>query len=132
MPKRRATWDTVGDIVSALPGTELGMHLGGAPAWRVNGKVIVLFGPRMRTPDEEEQRKRSGTLINIVTGYEEREALMLSDPDVFFITPHYETNPSVLCWLDKVDVGQLRDVLTDAWRYRAPKRIVRAWETGGS
>jgi hypothetical protein len=128
MPKRRATWDTVAEIMSALPGTELGMQVGGAPAWRVNGKVIVLLGPRLRTPDEEEQRKRNGTLVNIVTGYEEREALMLSDPDVFFITPHYETHPSVLCWLDRVDGGLLREVLIDAWRARAPKRLVREFD----
>ena len=80
MPRRRATWDTVGEIVSELPGTEEGIHLGGAPAWRVNGKVIVLFGPRLRTPDEDQQRRRNGALINIVTGFPEREALMASDP----------------------------------------------------
>ena len=128
MAKRRATWGTVGEIVSDLPGADLGVQIGGAPAWRVNGKVFVLFGPRMRTSDEDEQRARNGTLINIVTGYDAREALLLSDPDVYFVTPHYEDNPSVLCWLDKADIDQLRDVLVDAWRFRAPKRVVRAWD----
>ena len=117
-----ATWATVCKIVSALPGTELDVG-SDHPAWRVNGKVLVRRNPGMRVPDEDTIRAERGELIAIRTDYGEREALIGQDPATFFFTPHWETSPSVLVWLETVDPQLLRELLVDAWRARAPKRL---------
>jgi hypothetical protein len=51
-------------------------------------------------------------------------------PDVFFITPHYNGYPAVLVRLEAVDLGQLAELVEDAWRVQAPKRMVAAHDAG--
>jgi hypothetical protein len=125
-----ATWETVCEIVAALPGTELDPPERDNPAWRVNGKALVRRNPRLRIPGEDAVRRRRGELVAIRTDRGEREALLQEDPETFFITPHWESSPSVLAWLADVDAQQLRELLTDAWLARAPKRLVRELEGG--
>ncbi len=123
-----ATWETVCEIVSALPGAELDPPGRENPAWRVNGKVIVRRNPRLRVPGEEAIRRRRGELVTIRVDRSELEALQYEDPDTFFITPHWQGARSVLAWLQDVDADQLRELLVDAWRARAPKRLVREFD----
>ena len=48
---------------------------------------------------------------------------------MFFTTPHYDGYPYVLVRLDAVDRNQLAELLEDAWRIRAPKRVVAEYES---
>ena len=57
-----------------------------------------------------------------------REALVHEDPATFFVTPHWETSPSGLVWLDTVSTDELHELVLEAWRARAPKRLVREWD----
>ena len=52
------------------------------------------------------------------------EALLKGQPDVFFIPPHYDGYLAVLVRLEVVDLQQLAELVEDAWRLRAPKRLV--------
>jgi len=54
---------------------------------------------------------------------DEREALAGTEPDKFFWTPHHDRSPNlVLVHLDKVDVGELAELLQDSYRIAgAPK-----------
>jgi len=54
----------------------------------------------------------------------EREALLQGQPEVFFSTPHYDGYPYVLVRLEDVDPVELGELIEDAWRLRAPKRLV--------
>jgi hypothetical protein len=54
----------------------------------------------------------------------EKQALLLGEPDTFFTTPGYDGLPLVMLWLARVDVARLRELVTDAWRMRAPDRLV--------
>ena len=119
-----ASWATVCEILGGLPGTELDEGVSN-PAWRVNGKVLARFNPRLRTDDEEEQRAAEGELASIWVEREERELLMRSDPETFFITPHWQASPHVLVWLRRARKPQLAELLTDAWRALAPRRLTR-------
>ncbi len=127
--KARATWETVCEFARTLPGAELdppgGHH---APAWRVSGRAFVARNPLMRVPDEWTIREGRGDLLMVWSDYEAREALMAEDPEAFFLTPHYERPAWILVWLDRVDPARLREVVTDAWRLRAPKRLVREYD----
>ncbi|HZM38483.1 MAG TPA: MmcQ/YjbR family DNA-binding protein [Acidimicrobiales bacterium] len=58
----------------------------------------------------------------------EKEMLLASDPDKFFTEPHYNGFPAVLVRLAAVDVDELAELITDAWRCLAPKRLVKEYD----
>jgi hypothetical protein len=58
----------------------------------------------------------------------EKAALIESEPDKYFTTPHYDGHPTVLVRFDAIDVDELTDVLTESWRIRAPKRVRAAFD----
>lgn len=109
------TWDDVVEIGTRLPGVEVGTSFR-TPALRVRGKGMC----RLRT--------RPDALVLRVSDMGEREALLQGQPDVFFSTPHYDGWPYVLVHLDAVDPVELGELLEEAWRVFAAKRVVKAWE----
>ena len=68
------------------------------------------------------------TLVVKVLDLEDKDALLRGQPDVFFTTPHYDGYAYVLVRLAAVDRGQLGELLEDAWRLVAPKRLVAAYD----
>jgi hypothetical protein len=58
---------------------------------------------------------------------EMKDIFLMSDPDVFFTTPHFDGYPAVLIQLDKIRPKKLKDVIDEAWLARAPKRVVSAY-----
>ena len=86
--------------------------------FRVADKGFVWSYPE-RTPG---QRRviRSDIAVLYVGDEAEKQALLLGEPDVFFTTPGYDGWPLVMLRLDAVDVERLAELLTDAWRMRAP------------
>ena len=64
------------------------------------------------------------TLVVRVIDEEDKQALVRMDPDVFFTTAHYDGYAYVLVRLARVDVTRLCELLEDAWRISAPKRLV--------
>jgi len=61
----------------------------------------------------------------------EKQALLLGEPEVFFTTPGYDGWPLVMLRLAEVDVERLGELVTDAWRMRAPDTLVGVAERGG-
>ena len=51
-----------------------------------------------------------------------------SEPVTFFVTPHYATAPGVIVRLSRVDPDALRELLVEAWRTVAPKRLIKAYD----
>ena len=60
-----------------------------------------------------------------VADLDEKEALLASDPKKFFTTPHYDGYPTVLVNLKAVGVRELRELITESWRCKAPKRVLQ-------
>lgn len=54
----------------------------------------------------------------------EKEALIEMNPAVFFTEPHYDGYPAILVRLPPIDEDLLGVILTDAWRIRAPRRLL--------
>jgi len=50
----------------------------------------------------------------------EKQALVLGEPDAFFTIPSYDGFPFVMLRLRKVNRARLEELITDAWRMRAP------------
>ena len=103
------TWDDVRELALGLPEVEEGTAYR-KPALRVGGKVFAAVSPHEDA-------------LAVRAGFVEREFLLQADPEAFYVTPHYEGHPWVLVRLDRVDPENLRDVLTESWLLRAPKRL---------
>ncbi|MEU6019902.1 MmcQ/YjbR family DNA-binding protein [Micromonospora sp. NPDC048871] len=54
----------------------------------------------------------------------EKQALLLGEPDKFFTTGGYEGLPLVMLRLARVDADRLAELVTDAWRMRAPESLL--------
>jgi hypothetical protein len=109
------TWDDVVEIGTRLPGVEVGTSFG-TPALRVRGKGMCRL------------RSEPRALVLRVADLGEREALLQGQPDAFFTIPHYDGHPYVLVRLEAVDPGELAELLEEAWRIRAPKRVVAEYD----
>jgi hypothetical protein len=60
----------------------------------------------------------------------EKQALLLGEPGLFFTAPGYENWPLVLLRLAEVDAGRLTELVTDAWKMRAPDEIAGLLDGG--
>jgi len=67
---------------------------------------------------------RTDVAVLFVGDLEEQQALLLGEPDLFFTAPGYESSPLVMLRLDQVGVERLAELVTDAWRMRAPEDLV--------
>jgi hypothetical protein len=67
---------------------------------------------------------RTDVAVIFVGDLEEQQALLLGEPELFFTAPGYERSPLVMLRLDQVGVERLTELVTDAWRMRAPEELV--------
>jgi hypothetical protein len=91
--------------------------------FRVGGKGFVWSYPE-RIPG---QRRviRADIAVLFVGDEAEKQALLLGEPGLFFTTPAYDGWPLVMLRLAEVDTGRLGELVTDAWRMRAPDTLAR-------
>jgi len=67
---------------------------------------------------------RTDIAVLFVGDEAEKQALLLGEPTIFFTTPGYDGWPLVLLRLAAVDVGRLEELVTEAWRMRAPDALL--------
>ena len=89
--------------------------------FRVVGKGFVWSYPE-RLPG---QRRviRTDIAVLFVGDEGEKQALLLGEPEVFFTAPGYDGWPLVMLRLAEVDIERLTELVTDAWRMRAPRDL---------
>ncbi|TDD27466.1 hypothetical protein E1287_34440 [Actinomadura sp. KC06] len=90
--------------------------------FRVGGKGFVWSYPERRPG--RPRVIRTDIAVLYVGDEAEKQALLLGEPERFFTTPAYDGMPLVMLWLDRVDLDRLEELITDAWRMRAPDAIV--------
>jgi hypothetical protein len=112
----RVTLATVRRLALAFPGVEEGPSYG-TPGFRVRGKFLARLW-------------EDGQTLVVKCGDDERDFRMKADPETFFITDHYRGYPTVLVRLSSVTTTDLREVLEQAWRLNAPRRLVKEYEQG--
>ncbi|GIH05488.1 hypothetical protein Rhe02_35550 [Rhizocola hellebori] len=66
---------------------------------------------------------RSDIAVLYVGDEAEKQALLLGEPKLFFTAPGYDGAPLVMLRLARVKVDRLRELITDAWRMRAPAEL---------
>jgi hypothetical protein len=108
-----STFDTVRDLARALPSVEGGST--GTPALKVKGKLLAWLR------DDPDVLAVKVSPIN-------REYLLRVEPEIFFLTDHYRDYPIVLIRLSRIGRRELAEVLEEAWRLVAPKRMRAAFD----
>jgi len=104
-----ATFEDVRALSLELPAVEESTSYG-TPAFKVRKKLFA----RMR---------EEGGILVVKVDRDERAALIESEPEVYFVTPHYENYGYVLVRLEAVERDHLREILTDSWQLAAPRKL---------
>ena len=107
--------DDVRRIALSLPHTTEKPSYG-TPGFRVKDKLFARI------------REEGDVLVLFVDSLEEKAILIASDPEKFFTLPHYDGHPTVLVRFGAVDVDELTELLTEAWRVRAPAKVRAAFD----
>ena len=97
---------------AGLPGVEQSTSYGN-PALKVGGKGFVSV-------------KNNETIV-IAIPTDDKERLIEMAPDIYFQTDHYVGWPSLPIRAEKIGDDELRERLTGAWLYRAPKKLAAAF-----
>ena len=123
-----ATWDDVQRLALALPETSEAISRE-QRHWRVKDKSFVWERP-LRRADLEALGAEApeGPILGArVEHLIAKEALLADDPEVYFTTPHFNGYRAILVRLGQITMGELRELITEAWLCRAPKRLAAAY-----
>jgi hypothetical protein len=112
--------DDVRKIALDLPGSFEQPSYGGRPSWRTKARMFTWI------------REDPEALVVWVDSVEEKEALIASEPGKFFTTPHYDGHALALVRLEELDVDEAAELITESWRLRAPKSLVKEWDAAQS
>ena len=91
------------------------------PGYKVAGKGFL----RLRTEAE-------GGLVVFVTDVGEKQALLAANPDAYYTTPHYDDYPAILVNLAALGLDELRELIVESWRIKAPVRLRKAFDAASS
>ena len=114
-----ATADDVRRLALALPHVEE-IDSDGFD-FRVAGSGFVWSYPERR--EGKPRLIRTDIAVLYVGDEAEKQALLLGEPEIFFTAPEYTHWPLVLVRLPPVDEERLAELITDAWRMRAPEKL---------
>jgi hypothetical protein len=95
----------------SLPAVEEQPSYGKRPSWRVAGGGFVGIW------------KDETSAVFVAQDMDEKQALLAGSPEKFFTTPHYGESARLLVRLAAVDVGELRQLVTESWRQHAPPEV---------
>ena len=108
--RRGVSFSEVSELGKALPAvTESTSY--GTPALKVDGKLLARL-------------KEDGETLVLRMDFMNRDLLLRAEPDLFFLTDHYLNYPSILLRLKEVTRKRMAELLEDAWRLVAPRRLV--------
>lgn len=137
MTKRKARPSDIGEICLSLPEVELGASWHDMPTYVVRGGsksgMVGYRRPRKDAIDPETGEMYDDLLVIRVASEADKLALVEDESTPFFTTPHFNGYDAVLVQqsrLGEITREELVEVLTDAWRVAAPKRLVKAFDGG--
>jgi hypothetical protein len=103
-------------IALDLPGVEERPSYGGRPSWRTKTRMFTWI------------RDDPEALVVWVDSEEEKHGLIEAAPKKFFTTPHYDGHPIVLVRLNAIGKKEARELITESWRLRAPRALVKEFD----
>jgi hypothetical protein len=103
-------------VVAGLPEAgEVFVAEWGHPTFRVRNKMFAAGSP-------------DGPTMSVKASKEEQAELVATRPDTFSIAAYVGRFGWVDIVLSNVDTEELRELLVEAWRRTAPKRVVAAYD----
>jgi hypothetical protein len=123
-----ASWDDVAAIALALPEVANESSYG-RPAWKVRGKLVAWNRPLTKVEIKHlGDAAPDGEILGIVVPDEEAKlALLASEPEIYFTTPHFDGHLSVLVRLDRIPRVELEELIVEAWLAQAPAKLADAY-----
>lgn len=121
-----AGWDDVARCAALLPELVDAEH---RRDWRVRGKPVAWERP-LRQIDLTHLGASApgGPILGVrVPDLDVKDVRLTEHGPSVFVTPHFDGYPAVLVDLESIDVDDLEDLIVDAWKAQAPKRVVTAW-----
>jgi hypothetical protein len=138
MPRaRRAKVEDVHRVAGGMPHVTVDRDGSDHPVYQVGGKSFVFFRtPRPDAFDPETGERYTDVIVIWVESDADKQALVQDPDSPFFSTPHFNGHLSVLVRasrLGELNVGEITEVVQDAWLARASKTRARKWleEQGG-
>ncbi|HEY2949623.1 MAG TPA: MmcQ/YjbR family DNA-binding protein [Micromonosporaceae bacterium] len=127
-----ANWEDVRRVALDLPETTEGERRDGLLHWSVRDKSIAWERPLRRGDLEAlgDAAPNGPILAARVPDLGAKEALLASDPGVYFTTPHFNGYPAILVRLDRISDADLKELVVEAWLARAPKRLAAEYLEG--
>jgi hypothetical protein len=83
--------------------------------FRVRNKIFIMFSDKERH-------------LWVKSTHDEQAALVAMDDETFFVPPYVGPSGWVGVVINRVDPGEMRELITEAWRMTAPKRLVRSFD----
>ena len=111
MPKVKDSFEAVRKIGLALPGVEESTAHG-SPALKLRGKLLACIVIH---------RSAEPNSLALRVSFEDRDALIAEQPDVYYVTEHYVDYPMVLARLSRANDGILRDLLAMSYKFVGAK-----------
>jgi hypothetical protein len=103
----------------ALPQTREKLTWDVHPTFRVREKIFAILS-------------EDGSSVRLKATREAQAALVGSEPETFFVPAYVGRHGWVGVRLGRVDPEELGELVEEAWRLTAPKRIVAAFDATGS
>jgi hypothetical protein len=124
----RVTFEDVRRLALALPEVEEGTFARTSTSFKIRGKYgFARFGAPISGLDTDD----ADDTLMIRIPQEQRDVLLANAPDRYFITDHYRSGGCILVRLPTLrrsDLDEIEDLLVDAWRRFAPKRLLAAFD----
>ena len=126
-----ATMADLDELALAMPQTTKEVSEDGRPSYSVHGKTYLFHRERRRDAvDAETGERLDDVLMFRVEDLGVKELMLTDGRGIYFTTPHFEGYPAVLVRipdLARLDLGELGDLVAEAWLTRAQKRLAQAW-----
>lgn len=91
----------------------------GTATFRVRSKIFTMLS--------EQERH-----VWAKSTFDEQRALVAMYPDVFFVPPYVGPSGWVGAVLARVDPGEMRELVVEAWRLTAPSELVEGFDHEGA
>ena len=122
---RKATVDDIHATARGMPHVTV-FRPGSNPVYQVGGKSFVFFRtPRPDAVDPDTGERYEDVIVIWVASEGDKQALLQDESLPFFTTAHFDGHPSVLLRASRV--GELRQIVEEAWLAQASDRRGRAW-----
>lgn len=119
------------ELALAMPLTTKEVTEDGRPSYLVHGKRYLIHrSQRSDAVDPDSGERLDDVLMFRVEDLGVKELMLTDARGIYFTTPHFDGYPAVLVRipdLARFDLGELGDLVAEAWLTRAQKRLAKAW-----